>query len=72
MYLSEMTNIELITEMKRISIGCVPVDINPCYTCEHNLTSNECKDCRANVIEEIKDELEDRNVDWEGIICKKK
>lgn len=72
MYLSEMTNTELITEMKRISKGWVPVDINPCYTCKYNLTSNECKDCRANVIEEIKDELENRSVDWEGIICKKK
>ena len=69
MYLSEMTNIELITEMKRISKGCVPVDINPCYTCKHNLTSNEC---RTNVIEEIKDELENRSVDWEEIICMKK
>lgn len=65
-FISEMTNEELMTEMKRLSKGChYPDDINPCYTCKYDLTCNECKDCVAEVIEEIIDELENRNIDWE-------
>ena len=65
-FISEMTNEELMTEMKRLSKGChYPDDINPCYTCKYDLTCNECKDCVEEVIEEITDELENRNIDWE-------
>lgn len=65
-FISEMTNEELMKEMKRLSKGRhYPDDINPCYTCKYNLTCNECKDCVAEVIEEIIDELENRNIDWE-------
>ena len=65
-FISEMTNEELTTEMKRLNEGChYPDDINPCYTCKYDLTDNECKDCIAEVIEEITDELENRNIDWE-------
>lgn len=65
-FISEMTNEELTTEMKRLNKGChYPDDINPCYTCKYDLACNECKDCVAEVIEEITDELENRNIDWE-------
>ena len=65
-FISEMTNEELMIEMKRLSKGChYPDDINPCYTCKYDLTDNECKDCVEEVIEEITDELENKNIDWE-------